>query len=369
MTDPSASPAANNPSWVGEWSRFWMATPARRVQLFTLLTALWLAIFANQWLRVDKTIAGAHRVLGVQAETVYVPPTPVLRMASLGHQSFAADLLYLRVAHYFVDHLIGDSQLPWIDVYLNAIWGLDAYNQSTYRWAAQVIKFGQNIDLSVAERANQFCRLGLEHFPGDSWLYHEIAFNLHFHMSTVAPEVRKANEELALEYLKLAFEMPGFGQDPNYLAHQYARAGRVDESVQLALQTYASATAAQRLQLRRRLEDRNRKDAARELAWLDRLVLRDWPHVPETLARLIGPKRVNAPPLRPERPENWRPEHATPEKVWDALGTRQVAVPTGMQDPAETRADRNEYAPVDGSVAATQTRVEEDPGAPRKPVD
>ena len=327
------------------------------MQLFVLVCLLWLTIFANQWMRIDKQLSRAHRALGVRAETVYIPPTPALRIASLGHQSFLADLLYVRVAHYFVDHLIGDSQLPWLDLYLDAIWGLDAHNKSTYRWGAQVIKFGQRIDADVARRANRFCRLGLEHFPSDSWLYHEIAFNLTYHIDTDTTDelAKRRNRDLGLAYLRLAFQMPGFGYDPNYLAHQYARAGRVDESVSLALQTYASATSEQRTQLRIRLRERDKLDTVRQLAWLDRFAARDWPHLSETFTRFVGPKRSTAPPLRAERPENWVPEPSTPAKVWDKIGTQQIEAPAGMLDPVATRIAGLEYLPVDGSASMTKT--------------
>lgn len=329
------------------------------MQLFALVCLLWLTIFANQWTRIDKQLARAHRALGIRAETVYIPPTPALRIASLGHQSFLADLLYLRVAHYFVDHLIGDSQLPWLDLYLDAIWGLDAHNQSTYRWGAQVIKFGQRIDADVARRANRFCRLGLEHFSSDSWLYHEIAFNLTYHSDTdtdTADELTKRrNRDTGLEYLRLAFQMPGFGYDPNYLAHQYARAGRIDESVALSVQTYANATREQRIQMRIRLKERDKLDTVRQLAWLDRFALRDWPHLSEMLARFVGPKRSIAPPLRPERPENWTPEPPTSNKVWDKVGSRDLEAPSGAMDPTVTRTAGVEYLPVDGGTAVTET--------------
>ena len=86
---------------------------------------MWLALFANQWTRIDREIAGARQSVAASAETAYIAPVTVLRMMSLGHQSFLADLLFVRVAHYFVEHLITDSQMPWIDLYLDAIWGLE----------------------------------------------------------------------------------------------------------------------------------------------------------------------------------------------------------------------------------------------------
>lgn len=347
-TTANAPPSGSNDGWFG----FWFATTRRRIHLFMLLSCLWLAAFGNQWTRISKHVDGGQRALGTSAETLYIPPAPVLRMAALGHQSMLADLLYVRVAHYFVDHLIGDSQLPWIDLYLDAIWGLDAHNQSTYRWGAQVIKFGQRIDKGVAERANRFCRLGLEHFPGDAWLYHEIAFNLSFHMTDATEAEVAADQKLALSYLRLAYAMPGFGYDPNYLAHQYARAGRIDESVQAALSSYADATSEQRMQLRIRLKDRDKAEAAEQLAWLDRTYLRDWSHVPETLARMLGPKRTTAPPIVANKPENWRSEVATPDAVWEKIATRAVEAPPGVLDPPGTRLDPAEYQPQQGTLGA-----------------
>lgn len=326
--------------WAVDLWGFWLGTAPRRVWLLTLLSVLWLSVFANQWLRIDREIAGAREAVTVSSEVAYVPPVEALRMASLGHQSFVADLLFVRVAHYFVRHLITDSRLPWLDLYLDAIWGLDAHNLTTYRWAAQVVKFGQRIDTDVARRANRFARLGLEYFPNDPWLYHEIAFNLHSHMATEDELERTRLDALALQYLSIAYTIPGFSYDPNYLAHQYARAGRVDDAVTAALATYAQATEEQRRQLRLRLAERDKAATAGQLAWIDRFRLRDWDYVPEGLALLLGPARVLAPPLTPWTPENWLAEPPTPERVYQRLGSRAVTPlpgrlePAGREDPA-----------------------------------
>ena len=342
-------------SWLRDLGRFWLGDEGRLLQLFVLVSLLWLAIFANQWTRIDREIAGARQAVSSGAETAYVAPVPALRMASLGHQSFLADLLFVRVAHYFVRHLITDSQLPWLDIYLDAVWGLDAHNLSTYRWAAQVVKFGQRIDNEVAHRANRFSRLGLEYFPQDAWLYHEVAFNLHSHITTDDALERERLDALALDYLAIAYMVPGFSHDPNYLAHQYARAGRIDDAVASALANYAQATEAERWQLRQRLAERDKAATAGQLAWLDRVRLRDWSYVPETLATLLGPKRVSAPPLTPWQAEHWAPEAATPEAVWSLLGTSVVEAPAGRLDPV-TELDSDEEVAMDGSPAVLLAR-------------
>lgn len=312
--------------------------------------SLWLLIFANQWLHTNKDIARPQRYLGIRAETIYVPPVEVLRVASLGNQSFVADLLFLRVAHYFVDHLLGDSQMPYIDLYLDAIWGLDAHNQSTYRWGAQVIKFGQAIDEDVNRRANAFARLGLEHFPLDGWLYHEIAYNIFAYRARYGVIERKQREAVALQYLAMAYQMPGFTLNPNYLAHQYARAGRMTDSVGAAMASYAAGTANERRELRIRLRQRDKNIAAATLGWLDHGHGRDWPILEETLSMVVGPKRITAPPITYYQPENWMPEHPVVPGLLKQLDIAMVQAPRGALDAGDTL-DPNEELPMAGRPA------------------
>ena len=332
--------------WLGDMRRFWLLNNRRRVLLFVLVSTLWLALFANQWTRIDREIAGARQSVVASAETAYIAPVSVLRMVSLGHQGFLADLLFVRVAHYFVQHLITDSQLPWIDLYLDAIWGLDAHNNTTYRWGAQVIKFGQRIDNDVVRRANRFARLGIEAFPNDPWLYHEIAFNLHSHLQTKDAIERTRLRNLALDYLSVAFSMPGFSYDPNFLARQYERAGRIDDSIEAALATYAQATAEERRELRIQLDERNRSAAAQQLSWLEQFEHDDWDYLDPTLALMVGPRRKVAPPLTAWRLENWLPERAVRTAPKD---DKAALVPVPIEgildagiafDPAEHQAPR-----------------------------
>lgn len=327
--------------------------PARHqhLQTFVLLGVLWLAAFGTQWFRIEKTLAGAERALGRRAEVAYVPPVPVLRMASLGHQSFVADLLFIRAAHYFVDHLVTDSRLPWLELYLDAIWGLDAHNRTTYRWGSQVIKFGQRIDRDVAERANRFARLGLEQFPDDPWLFHEIAFNLRYSMQPKDAAEESALVDLALRYLEIAYSFPSFNHDPNYLSAQYSRAGRQDDSVRAALLNYHGATEDQRRELRNLLRRRDKSGTASELAWYDLVHQRDWPYLPPGLALRVGPKRVLAPPLDSHAPEGWLREPPAPAELLKRLDIRKVVPPPGERLPAAETVD--DPAPVPAPAPAS----------------
>ncbi|MEY3013388.1 MAG: hypothetical protein RIT45_2123 [Pseudomonadota bacterium] len=343
--------ASGTAVWWSEFSTFWLRHPVRRLGLLSIACLLAIAIYGTQFFRVEKELASPHKALGLSAETVYLPPVEVLRLASLGHQSFVADLLFVRVAHYFVDHLLTDSQMPFIDLYLEAIWGLDAHNKTTYHWGAQVIKFGQVIDEDVNRRANRFARLGIEAFPLDGWLYHEIAYNLFAYKHNYDAIESERREKLALAYMGLAYKMPGFDFDPNYLATLYERAGNVDDAVSTALGAYALGTVEQRRELRLRLQEKDREGAAAQLAWLDRFHRRDWRWLSEPLSVLVGPRRLALPPIDAARPENWLAEPATPRTIVEELDLEQVEPIAGIMDPG-TRRDAAEWHPPDGSPFA-----------------
>lgn len=303
--------------------------------LASLICIAWLAFFSAQWFRVQKEISGGARALGTTAETAYLPPSEVLRLIAVGQQSFLADIIYLQATQYFVRHLVTDSQLPWLDNYLDAIWDLDANCRSSYRWGSQVVKFGQTIDRGVSIRANRFARLGLEAMPDEPWLYHEIAFNLRYGMSPVDAAEEQRLRELSVKYLQIAYSFPNFVYDPNYLTSQYARSGQVDESIRLAMVSYASATDDQRRELRNMLSEQHRAGEAAELAWLDVAHQRDWSFLTPSLATMIGPKRELTPPLTAYDPAGWLREPPTPKELLERLVVRATVPPPNERLPAD----------------------------------
>ena len=330
-----ARSGGSSPFGVAEFLSFWWPNPRRRRLLVGLIASAWLCFFSAQWFRVAKNLSGGGRALGFVPEATYLPPGAVLRIAALGHQAFLADLVFLQATQYFVRHLVTDSQLPWLDAYLEAIWALDATCGSSYRWGSQFVKFGQRVDRDVSVRANRFARIGLEAKPDDPWLYHEIAYNLKYAMEPRNLEEKEHFRQLAVRYLEMAYSFPGFTYDPMYLASQYARAGHVDESIKSALVNYAAANEDQRRELRNMLTERNRAADAAELAWLDVTHQRDWPYLPAGLALLIGPKRQLAPPLAAADPSQWLRPLATPRELLERLVVREMQPPPGER-PADS---------------------------------
>lgn len=315
---------AKAPSPWREFQVFWLDDAAKRRQLLLLWLAIAAALAGTQWFRLEKDLACADQRVAPAAEVAYVAPVAVMRIASLGNQGFLADLIFLRAAHYFVDHLITDSRLPWLDLYLEALWGLDAHNRQSYRWGSQVVKFGQRIDDSVARRANRFARLGMEYFPSDAWLYHEIAFNLRYDVVGKDAAEQKHLRELALKYLELAYSFPGFTFDPAYLVMQYSRSGFGDDSVRAALATYSQATQEQRLTLRALLVERDKASLAGQLSWLELVRQRDWPYAGATLPLWLGPRTLAAPPLQAHRPEGYLRPLPTPAEIANQYDTATI---------------------------------------------
>jgi len=304
--------------WTRDYVSFWGAR-GRRVFFVALLGLLLTSGTLVQRWHVERTIASARKSLVGAAEIAYVPPVDVLRLFSLGHQSFLADLLFVRASQYFIDHLISDRRLPWLDTYLSAIIGLDAHNRTVYRWAAQVVKFSQYIDNATVARSNRYARLGISFFPNDGWYYQEIAFNLQYHAEFTDLEDKHRRQQLAIAYLDVGFMKPGFDADPNYLVELYSREGSSDGAVALALRTYYLANEEERFQLRRRLESFDRGALATTLRHNDVVHKRDLPYLKPELVAHIGPKVVPRVPLEPWRADAWVPEPVTPVAVMEAL--------------------------------------------------
>ena len=115
-----------------------------------------------------------------EAETLYLPPIPVLKLISLGHPWALSDLVFVRAHSYVLGHFFSDRVFRWLDAYCDAMVGLDPDNPKIYLWAAQVQKFGQKVDDDVIRRANRFLSTGIERFPRDWRLHEELGFNLYF---------------------------------------------------------------------------------------------------------------------------------------------------------------------------------------------
>ena len=304
--------------WADQWLRWWSRDKTRAWLLFVLLaiafssfvstrTSLLELRFLNAGAHGDVPAPGPDReAWAVQTrekarlnapedsrargtETVYLPPHQVLRFLSLGHQSFVADMLFIRVNGYFSSHLWLDRRFPWLDHYVSAIIGLDPDNPRVYTWASQVVKYGQLIDDEVIERSNRYSRLGAERFPDDWQFYYDIGANYLFEGQNRGDDDRKRRLDLAIPYIKIATSLPGSQLDPNFLANLME--GKNDHAAAFSamLFNYWRAPEEQQGAMRGRLVRLGRKAEAKGLETLKSSWDKLFPYIDSVgLFRVIG---------------------------------------------------------------------------------
>ena len=304
--------------WADQWLRWWSKDKTRAWLLFVLLavgftsfvstrTSLlelrFLNVGANgsvpapgpereRWAaqtREDARLRAPEDARARGTETVYLPPHQVLRFLSLGHQSFVADMLFIRVNGYFSSHLWLDRRFPWLDHYVSAIIGLDPDNPRVYTWASQVVKYGQLIDEDTIERSNRYSRLGAERFPDNWQFYYDIGANYLFEGRKTGEADRKRRLDLAIPYIKIATSLPSSQLDPNFLAN--IMEGKNDHAAALSamLFNYWRAPEEQQGAMRGRLVRLGRKAEAKGLKSLKASWDKLFPYIESVgLFRVIG---------------------------------------------------------------------------------
>lgn len=183
------------------------------------------------------------------AETLYLPNKTVLRLSALGWNEFFSDMLFIRAHAYFISHFFYDREFPWLDEYFRAIKELAPMNNRLYLWAAQVMKYGQNMDNKTILRANRYLKEGLKYFPNDPRLYEELGFNLYFEYKTNDPVDQELMRIRAREYFSMAASLPGSHIDPNFVTQLYSEKADDRLALYYAMTKYFESSEYQKKQL------------------------------------------------------------------------------------------------------------------------
>lgn len=234
---------------------------------------------------------------GTATETLYLPPTVLLRVLSLGYPSALADILFVRAHSYFLSHFFADRIFTWLDHYYEGIVGLDPDNPRIYLWAAQVVKYGQRINDQKVHQANAYLEQGIERFP-DNWRLHmDLGFNLYFELKGLDEAERSEARLKARDHFAIAAGLPGAPIDPNFVTELFQRGHEEGLALAYALQKYFEATDDQRKQLMRRIGSISAVLAEgirdEEQRWKG-----EFPFIPVTLFSLVGDRLRSDP--RPE---------------------------------------------------------------------
>lgn len=266
----------------------WLTTAGRRLTLVVTLSVLVLGAVWTQYYRVETKLSRFRTGALEAPEVFYVPPKPVLRLMSLGHESFLADVMFIQVYAYFLRHLFSDRIFGWLDTYVDAIIYLDPDNPRIYRWASQMVKYGQLITNDSIEKSNEYEKMGLSLFPNDWRFYMDIGFNLYFEYQYRDEDEKRRLRDEALEYFTMAASLPNSQLDPNFVTELYTRKNDTRMALFQAYRAYIEASPMERKYLLRRIAQLESQEAAEALAQDERQWRERYPFLPFGVYQLIG---------------------------------------------------------------------------------
>jgi hypothetical protein len=257
-----------------------------------------------------------------EADTFYLPPSKILKLASLGHTELAADLIHSRANVYFGTQLHARLPTKWLAQYLHAAIDLDPQFRRLYlAGAAMLIYNGQHIVPDMTLAANTVLERGRQAFPFDWEIPFQLGFNLLYELPSDAspedpriPSWRQQGVEI-LRQTALYEGVPYFV--PNLVARMLTMEGSQDLAVRHLEQAYAVATSEEaRTQIGYKLAQLRGNQAAQDLSERQRefqsLVESRYPEFPEGFSLVIGPRITsNSILAAPSRPTTHR-EQAKP---------------------------------------------------------
>jgi hypothetical protein len=235
-----------------------------------------------------------------EADTLALPGTSTLRVASLGHTELAADLVAARTNVYFGAQLATHGEQRWLERYLDTALDLDPAFHSLYRRAATMVVYtGQAFSVDALLSADRILTRGVRAFPSDWEIWFQLGFNLLFELPPLAGEDDPrvpAWRQRGVEALRQATLLDGVPPWlPNLAAQMLTKQGGDALALRHLEQTYAvTSDEATRAQIRRELEAlRGRAvadDLEREASDLRHLIDERYPYAPEAYSLVAGPR-------------------------------------------------------------------------------
>ncbi len=132
------------------------------------------------------------------ADRYYLPPPTYLRMASLGYQEAAADLVWVAAIQHAADRrLVAGRRFPWLEAYLDAVLALNPYMLKVYLWADGTLTYARgNMRQRDWLRAIHYLEIGHRHFPRN--------WELLFKLSCAYTELRSKNADQRSRWMRRA---------------------------------------------------------------------------------------------------------------------------------------------------------------------
>jgi hypothetical protein len=250
----------------------------------------------------------------IPVDQATIPSPTAIRVLSLGHMEWAADVLYTSALVYYGETLQQRSKQRFLQTYARTVEEVDPAFRGAYLWGAMVSIYAPRlITRESVENANGHLRRGLARFPDDGEMLFQLGFN---HLFEIKPferneAERRENGRLGAAYLQRAAAL-GYG--PPWLA--LSAAGFLDESGEgvgaielLRVTLLRTDDPATRARIERRIQTLAGSEADPGLQFARRVEAErraNFPYVSPPLYLFAGP-----PALRPGTRPTARPVSST----------------------------------------------------------
>ena len=269
----------------------------RRLGRTAAIGLLLLALFTIAWLCQTRANL-LHDGWPPEADTFYLPPSKILKLASLGHTELAADLIHSRANVYFGTQLHARLPTKWLANYLNTAIDLDPQFHRIYlSGAAMLVYNGQRMVPDMVLAANTILERGRQALSFDWEIPFQLGFNLLYELpSDASPDDPRIPgwRQQGVEILRQAALFEGVPYFiPNLVARMLTKEGSQDLAVRHLEQAFAVATSEEaRTQIRDKLTQLRGREVAEDLAQRQRefqsLVESRYPEFPEAFSLIIG---------------------------------------------------------------------------------
>jgi hypothetical protein len=179
------------------------------------IAALWIPA------HVAKGVALEARTEWAPAdEYVVLPPAEIAPLLHAGYNELAADITWVRLLVYYGSARIGQSDLRYLERFIDNVMALDPRFKRPYLWAAYAVTFkggkkemkgGEEFVAPTQEEfqiSAYYLRRGIEAFPEEYDLYRTLAMRLWWDLEPESAEEKRLNREEAAALMERAVRLP-----------------------------------------------------------------------------------------------------------------------------------------------------------------
>ena len=273
----------------------------RAVAATVAIAACWLAANRLQAAALDERERWPDA-----DEFVILPPARVAPYLYAGYNEVAADINWARGLVYYGSAVLGESDLRYLERFIDTVLELDPYFKRVYWWAAAAVTYqgaktshkGKEFIAATDDEfrlSAKYLRKGIEKFPQEYDYYLSLALRLWWDIEPRSEEERRANREEAARLMDHAVTLPTAPPGAaTTVANLWTELGELEHAkraLRQQLMTTESEEAKKKILARFQLlfpEDRERELLERAKTEFEAARARELPHLPADLFVLLG---------------------------------------------------------------------------------